>query len=197
MELAALRDTMLAILGIDSVDGMSEALMLAAMSGDERVLDAVRAAFPDLSRDWLRPLFQYYLADREQKKQDFTPASLAALMNGLAGKAETLVDMCAGSGALTISAWAADPQRSFELFEVDGQVVSFLIFNLVLRNMNATVHHQDVLQGREFALYTVSAGKKYSSVKVLSFDDKSVCQQSAVQYGMEKTDDRQGSLLAL
>lgn len=197
MELSALRDKMLAILDLDSVDGIPEALLSAALTCDERVLDAARGAFPDLSRDWMQPFFQYYLADRKRKKQDFTPPGIAALMSGLAGDADTIVDLCAGSGALTIAAWAADQHRRFELFESDGVVIPFLLFNLVLRNMNATVHHSDVLRGCDFALYDVTSGPSFSRVKVTSYRDKSVHQQSAVQYGMGKTGGGQGSLLAL
>lgn len=27
----------------------------------------------DLSKDWLQQIYQYYLADRKEKKQDYTP----------------------------------------------------------------------------------------------------------------------------
>lgn len=197
MELTVLRDKMLTLLGVDSVDDMPEALMRVVMSSDERVLNDAKSTFPDLSRDWMQPIFQYYQADRKLKKQDFTPPSLAALIGRLAGKAETIVDLCAGSGALTISAWAENPQRKFELFEVDGKAIPFLLFNLVIRNMNAVVHHSDVLLGNEFAEYSVSSGKKFSTVEEISYGHESLYQQSAIQHGMGKAGDRQCSLLSL
>lgn len=61
----------------------------------------------DLSIDWLQKIFQYYEADRKNKKQDYTPTTLAKLMASLALRNgdKHITDMCAGSGALTIQCW--------------------------------------------------------------------------------------------
>ena len=53
----------------------------------------------DLSIDWLQKIFQYYEADRKDKKQDFTPKSLAELVGLLVGDDTEIVDMCAGGQA--------------------------------------------------------------------------------------------------
>ena len=49
-------------------------------------------------------IFQYYFADRKEKMQDYTPKSLAVAVAELS-KTENekiCLDLCAGSGALTI-----------------------------------------------------------------------------------------------
>ena len=62
--------------------------------------------FPDLSKDELRSCWQFWFADRDEKKQDYTPEPLADLCAHVLTMADgkTLYDCCAGTGALTISA---------------------------------------------------------------------------------------------
>jgi len=122
----------------------------------------------DLSIDWLQRIYQYYCAERRDKKQDYTPKSLARFMARLCGEADVMIDLCAGSGALTIQRWAENKETQFLLYEIDGKVIPFLIFNLALRNIVAEVHHADVLSGESFALYRVSRGDKYGRVEVAS-----------------------------
>lgn len=198
MELSELRNKLLFILGVDKVDDVPDAMMQAVMRQDNRLFDDVKGLLPDLAHDWFRGVFQYYMADRDEKKQDFTPDSLALLMGRLAGCADAIVDLCAGSGALTIAAWNVDKKRKFECYELDRRVIPLLLFNLVIRNMNALVHHADVLREIEFSTYAVSPGEKYSCVEVVTHVDESEYQQPTVQSEMGKaTSGRQGSLLSL
>ncbi|TGY51282.1 MULTISPECIES: N-6 DNA methylase [Ligilactobacillus] len=102
----------------------------------------------DLSVDWLQKIFQYYEADRKDKKQDYTPTTLAKLMAGLAlrGDEKYITDMCAGSGALTIQCWNLNHNIEAECLEFDEKVIPILLFNMAVRNINATVYQMDVLQ---------------------------------------------------
>ena len=198
MELSEIRDSLLSILHVETVDAIPDAMLQEVMRQDNRLFHDVKEILPNLSHDWLRGIYQYYLADRDEKKQDFTPASLAVLMARLAGDFDTIVDLCAGSGALTIAAWSIDPKRKFECFEIDERVIPFLLVNLAIRNMNATVHHADVLREIEFSTYSVVAGEKFSRIEVLTHGNEGVRQQSAVQSGMGKaTNGKQCSLLSL
>lgn len=192
MELSELRDKLLSIFEVDSVDAVPSAMMQTVMHRNNRLFHDVKEILPDLSCDWLRKVFQYYMADRDEKKQDFTPDSLAVLMARLAGDTDTIVDLCAGSGALTIAAWNVNPGLKFECYELDKRVLPFLLFNLAIRNINATVHHGDVLREIEFATYTIISDEEFSRVEVAAHGNDSVYQQSAVQYTMEKnTNSRQ------
>ncbi|HEM5108273.1 TPA: N-6 DNA methylase, partial [Streptococcus suis] len=66
----------------------------------QQFVDAVN----DLHSDWLQMIYQYWLADRDIKKQDYTPKTIAKLVSRLALQKtnEAIVDICAGSGALVI-----------------------------------------------------------------------------------------------
>lgn len=121
---------------------------------------------PDMTTDNLQPIFQYYMADRKEKMQDYTPKSLAlaACMVAGAHNAKSVYDMCAGSGALTIQAWNINPNCKFICQEFDERVIPFLLFNLAVRNINAVVIHGDVLSEEQFKAYSVTAGEKFSSV---------------------------------
>lgn len=121
---------------------------------------------PDMTIDNLQPIFQYYMADRKEKMQDYTPKSLALAACMIAGvhNAKSVYDMCAGSGALTIQAWNINPECRFICQEFDERVIPFLLFNLALRNINAFVIHGDVLSEEQFKAYSVTAGENFSVV---------------------------------
>ena len=121
---------------------------------------------PDMTTDNLQPIFQYYMADRKEKMQDYTPKSLALAACMMAGvhNAKSVYDMCAGSGALTIQAWNINPECRFICQEFDERVIPFLLFNLAVRNINAFVIHGDVLSEEQFKVYSVTAGENFSVV---------------------------------
>ena len=102
-----------------------------------------------MSIDWMQKIYQYYLADRKDKKQDYTPVSLARFMGLLAGDSERIIDMCAGSGALIIQKWNQDHNIRFTALEIDENVIPFLLFNMVLRNIQCRVFQMDALTGED------------------------------------------------
>jgi type I restriction enzyme M protein len=119
----------------------------------------------DLETDWLQKIYQYYLADRDEKKQDFTPSSLAEFIGMLAGESEHIVDLCAGSGALIIQKWKQNKNVSFTAMELDENVIPFLLFNLVLRNIKCTVFQTDALVQDEFAgVWEVAKGEEFGRI---------------------------------
>ena len=70
-------------------------------------------------------------------------------MGMLAGDDETTVDMCAGSGALIIQKWNQNHDTKFKAIEIDSAVIPFLLFNMVLRNIQCDVYQMDVLAEKE------------------------------------------------
>lgn len=161
MELKDLYDKTLELFGVENAGQIGDAVM--------RCDDTKKAAFVDivggdLTRDWMQMLYQYYLADRKEKKQDYTPASIAKLMGYLAGSSDVCIDLCAGTGALTIQKWAQDPELKFELYEVDKTAISFLLFNMSIRNISCTVHHADVLSGEEWHTWKVQKGERFGKI---------------------------------
>lgn len=127
----------------------------------------------DLSVDWLQKIFQYYEADRKDKKQDYTPTTLAKLMATLAlrNDEEYITDMCAGSGALTIQCWNLNHNIEAECLEFDPKVIPILIFNLAVRNISATVCQMDVLQQEVTNSWSIVTGDKFGRVIENGNDD--------------------------
>lgn len=161
MELKTLCEEILKIFGAEDILGLGEKLLLCVTSNDIDKFAAFEYIVKDLSVDWLQKIFQYYAADREEKKQDFTPKTLADFMGKLVGDSESTVDMCAGSGALTIQKWNQNHDSEFFLYEFDENVIPFLLFNMAVRNISCTVYHADVLQQEAFRAYKITKGDKY------------------------------------
>ena len=119
----------------------------------------------DLSQDWLQQIYQYYLSDRKEKKQDYTPACLAQLMGMLVGDSETVTDLCAGSGALIIQKWMQKPDTVFTAIELDETVIPFLLFNLVLRNIQCDVLRMDALTDEKpKQKWSVRKGERFGKI---------------------------------
>lgn len=75
MELLELKTKLLAIFNLKTVEEMPDYLMQHL--NDEEIRKEVVDLLPDLKTDWLQKVYQYYLADRKEKKQDYTPKSIA------------------------------------------------------------------------------------------------------------------------
>lgn len=165
MELLELTNKLKEIFVIEDIKYLGVGLKNCVLNNDVLTYDAfVNAVEGDLTQDWLQKVYQYNLADRAEKKQDFTPQCLATLLNAIIGNSETVVDMCAGSGALTIQRWVTNPNQRFELYEIDENVMPFLLFNLCVRNIDATVHLGDVLSDEFATTYRIKKGAKYGAV---------------------------------
>lgn len=167
MELKELVDKTLKIFGINNVRNLAGELMQACVKNDESKFRDFKVLVGDLNIDWLQKIFQYYEADRKEKKQDYTPKSLAALVGQLAGNADTIIDMCAGSGALTIQKWERNKDQYFELYEFDEKVIAYLLFNMMIRNINCTVYHADVLQDEIYHEYRVKSGLEFGELEII------------------------------
>lgn len=160
MELKALTDNTLKIFKIESVKNLGEVL-IKEINNIPKMEEFINLIGGDLSTDWLREIYQYYEADRAGNKQDFTPDCLAKLIGALSGNEEFIVDMCAGSGTLTIQKWLQNPQQKFKIYEIDENVIPYLLYNLCLRNIDAEVMHADVLQNKVYKTWKITKGEKY------------------------------------
>lgn len=99
-------------------------------------------------KDYIRMFYQYYLSDRENNKQDFTPETLSQLVAKIAIRDNdyTVLDCCAGTGALTIQASKLFPNKKFTLLEKDENTIPFLFANTKANNISAEILHYDVIQ---------------------------------------------------
>lgn len=170
MELTELTEKFKSVLNIEKICDAPQKIMQTITSGANDTLREWINYFPDLSEDQLQPIFQYYMADRKEKMQDYTSKSLAKACVVTAGisNAKICYDMCAGSGALTIQAWNINKDCYFICEEYDERVIPFLIFNLALRNTNATVIHGNVLSGERFKAWKLTSSKHFSMIMEIS-----------------------------
>jgi type I restriction enzyme M protein len=167
MELLELSRSVKELFKIEKIEDLGEALM-DSINDDQKKDAFLRLIENDLSKDWLQIIFQYYRADRKENKQDFTPATLAKLCSRLIGDSDEVIDMCAGSGALTIQYWQDNPNAKMILYEIDSEVIPYLLFNLSLRNMNADVIQTNILTKEVRAMYTCrKKGGKYGKVAII------------------------------
>lgn len=167
MELKELTSKVIELLNIESPEQIPDSLMGIVLNGKTEYFDRFYNLVEDLSIDWLQKIFQYYLADRKVKMQDYTPVSLARFVGKLlqTENERSVYDLCAGSGALTIQKWNLNNELKFVCYEYDKTVIPILLFNLAVRNIDAVVVNGDALQDEVFATYLVKKGDKYSSVK--------------------------------
>lgn len=164
MELKELTDRTLELFGVTAPEQLGPAL-LAACGDPDKIRQFRDLVDGDLSIDWMQKIYQYYLADRKEKKQDYTPASLAQFMGLLAGSSERIVDMCAGSGALIIQKWSQKPDTRFTALEIDENVIPFLLFNMVLRNIQCRIFQRDALTGEDpVRAWNVVKGEEFGRI---------------------------------
>lgn len=161
MELQELRDRTLELFKITSVSDLGAELLKSVKNNDTEIYQKFVDLVGDLSVDWLQKIYQYYEADRVEKMQDYTPKSLAMLCARLCDDDCFCVDMCSGSGALAIQKWSLNKDTRFELYEFDENVLPYLIFNMVIRNIDCKIYHSDVLQDEIFNTIEVKKGDKF------------------------------------
>lgn len=157
----------------------------------------------DVSFDWFNHYFQDEAADRKNKKQDFTPLSVGKLLSQLVDT-EYLdgitADICAGTGSLLISKWDNDRKKSniftyypsdylYQAEELSDRAIPFLLFNCMIRGMNAIVVHCDVLSRKAKGVFFIQNERDdfmgFSSLNVMPYTD-----QVAHEFGIEWTDFR-------
>lgn len=119
----------------------------------------------DLSFDWFTDYFQEEHSDRKNKKQDFTPDGIVKLVSSLLGGFKVNADICAGTGGLTIKRWNENHDGKFYCEEFSDRAMPFLLFNLMIRNVEAVVFHGDSLTRKAKHIYRLSKGDKFSDLE--------------------------------
>ncbi len=93
---------------IEKIEDLSPKLSEVVFSSDSfQIYDDYIALVGNLEVDYIQKCYQFFLADRGKNsmQQDYTPPSIAKLVAELAdcSSGGTVLDCCAGSGALTIA----------------------------------------------------------------------------------------------
>ena len=164
MELKELSERTKELFGIEDINDLGNELRKAC-SDEEKLQAFYDLVDGDLETDWLQMIYQYYQADRKEKKQDYTPKSLARFMSLLAGSADHVTDLCAGSGALIIQRWAMHPDTKFTAVEIDENVFPYLMFNMVIRNISCKLYRADSLDELQpIEAYLIKRGERFGTV---------------------------------
>lgn len=117
----------------------------------------------DLSKDELMADFQLNDASRDSLKQDFTPEGIAELSAKLLpSNFESAADICSGTGALTIQLWKINPSAYFHCEEFSERTIPFLLFNLMVRNIEGEVLCGDALTQEYKHVYRLTKGSQFS-----------------------------------
>lgn len=145
----------------------------------------------DVSYDWFADYYQEEHADRRKKKQDFTPQSLTKVLSELVATGDSdngmRYDPCSGTGSITITQWHHDRMQHspfdyrpswyvYHCEELSDRAIPFLLFNLLIRGMNAVVVHCDVISRKAYGAFFIQNDTDnhlaFSSLNVLPYNEE-------------------------
>lgn len=189
------------LFGISENFMLPERLMKLLFSEEiNSVFEEYGAIETDLSCDRFTDYFQEEHSSRKAMMQDFTPPELSTLVARLATgqPVESCLDLCAGTGGLTIGLWNILPECTFVCEELSQRALPLLLFNLVVRNISAFVSNKNILSGEVIQNYRIIPGERFGKVIVvdsvpeMKFD---VCITNPpyslkYEFGEKKTDTR-------
>lgn len=160
---------------INSLFGVTESFQLpvalmATLTDREKRM-ALFDKFPkdDLTHDFFNTYFQEQHSNREQMMQDFTPPELCDVVANMTGNSiEKCLDVCAGTGGLTIATWKRHQTASFYVEELSERAFPILLFNLAIRNISGYAINKNVLTGEYIKGFRLTKGDKYSDIEQVS-----------------------------
>ena len=106
--------------------------------------------------NFIQRLYQFYLSDREEMKQDFSPVSLAKLCS-LWTDGDIILDLCGGVGTLTYE-HHKHHHAEYIIIEKDETVIPYLLFLCLYYGINATINVGDALTNQYENTYIVKDG---------------------------------------
>lgn len=122
----------------------------------------------DICYDWFNEYFQITMADRINKKQDFTPVGVGSLLCRIAGVTDGIIsEICCGTGSIFVqhynmvmkkySPFTLNPMdRGYYFEELSDKTIPFLLFNMAIRGVNGIVVECDVLTRETKNAYTIT-----------------------------------------
>ena len=72
MELKELSEKAKSLFAAENIEALPERILDTVQNNDEKKYEEFCNLVKDLSVDWLQMIYQYYLADRKEKMQDYT-----------------------------------------------------------------------------------------------------------------------------
>lgn len=155
------RDDVFRIFSISDLKDLPIAIT-SLLEGDRTNRDSIyreliRINNYDMGHDWFQPLYEEELAERKQKKQDFTPYELGVLCSKLTNQTGTVHEPTAGNGSMIIADWWErckkhlpwehfPSQNMVTCWELSDRAIPLLLLNLSIRGIMGYVYHGDVLE---------------------------------------------------
>lgn len=174
-----MKDTILRIFNVEDTMDLPAKVweVLNGEHRDEIFKELISAHGGDMSYEWFQPVYESELAQRSQKKQDFTPASLALICSEIVGAHHTVHEPTAGNGSMIIADWWRTASKMLpwefqfhgyqvDCWELSDRSVPILLLNLAIRGISGVVHHGDVLEGTEKARYILTCNDVLSFSKI-------------------------------
>lgn len=152
----------------------SECIMrVVSVTNSSLYYDRYIKYFPDIKKDELKSCWQFWHADRKEKKQDYSSDVLADILANLLDPVpgDYIYDCCAGSASLSLGVWRKCKEVSFITEELDREVVPLQLFNFAVRNIRATVRVCNTLTRECSEQYEVIPGEKYANIQMALFPD--------------------------
>ena len=132
---------LLEIFGVSESYKLPDAIMACLLSGDaSEKLAEIKAAGISSLRDY----YQNEQGDRKNLKQDFTPDDICQIVAGLMRDGNVL-DMCAGTGALSSAAYASGHGQIHEQ-EFSERTIAFNLLDACLNGLACIVDQADCLR---------------------------------------------------
>lgn len=176
--------TVMKLLGVKEAYQVPDKLMKAMFDKEKReeLFKKFLAITTDVSFDWFHEYFETAQADRKEKKQDFTPNSVARITNEIVGGKNTYFESACGTGGMLITRWHDDCMKTnffaykpsmffYQVEELSDAAMPFLLFNVLIRGMNAIIIHGDSLSRKIKSIYFVQNTKDdylaFSSLNIM------------------------------
>lgn len=116
----------------------------------------LKAIKPYYSYEALLAEFEEHSADRKNYMQDYTPQCVLDIIGGITTGGDVR-DVCAGIGGLSLAKFKADNTVTLRLEEYSKNAIAFMLFNLLMANIDAEVVEKNVLTNEELAYYRVES----------------------------------------
>lgn len=156
--------TINSILKITESYQLPEKLLSVLLDDPSKMFEKFLSLGESLEHDWFTEYFEEEHANKLKMAQDFTPQEVCDLLAHVIGRAESIADVCAGTGGLTIGMWRKNPDAKFVCYEYSSRAIPLLLFNLAIRNIEAWVCRCDLLTGEEFEYFKVTKGNQFATV---------------------------------
>lgn len=154
------------LLGITESYKMPEKLLAILLSEKKDEFLKIVEENSEKKVDCFRDYFQSEHGDRDKLKQDYTPDCICELISQLAGNAENVLDLCSGTGALTIGIINKQKKlKNVVCEELSSRAIPVLLCNLALRGIEGEIREKDILNNKTNNIYKLSNNGGYSNIE--------------------------------